>query len=68
MAYSKDNSLISVKVLPLPENRVRIDFQFSKPLKQLPASFITQKPPRLVLDFISTDMQIPSDQKTKLFN
>ncbi|HAT9430806.1 TPA: AMIN domain-containing protein, partial [Legionella pneumophila subsp. pneumophila] len=65
MAYPKDNSLISVKVLPLPENRVRIDFQFSKPLKQLPASFITQKPPRLVLDFISTDMQIPSDQKTK---
>ncbi|HAU1151023.1 TPA: type IV pilus secretin PilQ [Legionella pneumophila] len=65
MAYSKDNSLISVKVLPLPENRVRIDFQFSKPLKQLPASFITQKPPRLVLDFISTDMQIPADQKTK---
>lgn len=66
MAYSKDNSLISVKVLPLPENRVRIDFQFSKPLKQLPASFITQKPPRLVLDFISTDMQIPADQKTKI--
>ncbi|AMP90362.1 type IV pilus secretin PilQ [Legionella pneumophila] len=65
VAYSKDNSLISVKVLPLPENRVRIDFQFSKPLKQLPASFITQKPPRLVLDFISTDMQIPADQKTK---
>lgn len=65
MAYSKDNSLISVKVLPLPENRVRIDFQFAKPLKQLPASFITQKPPRLVLDFISTDMQIPSDQKMK---
>lgn len=65
MAYSKDNSLISVKVLPLPENRVRIDFQFSKPLKQLPASFITQKPPRLVLDFVSTDMQIPADQKTK---
>ncbi|CZI92779.1 Type IV pilus biogenesis and competence protein pilQ precursor [Legionella pneumophila] len=65
LAYSKDNSLISVQVLPLPENRVRIDFQFSKPLKQLPVSFITQKPPRLVLDFISTDMQIPSDQKTK---
>ncbi|MFO2967208.1 type IV pilus secretin PilQ [Legionella pneumophila serogroup 1] len=65
MAYSKDNSLISVKVLPLPENRVRIDFQFSKSLKQLPASFITQKPPRLVLDFVSTDMQIPADQKTK---
>ncbi|KGP64167.1 pilus assembly protein PilQ [Legionella norrlandica] len=65
VAYSKSNSLISVKILPLPENRVRIDFQFAKPLKQLPASFITQKPPRLVLDFISTDMQLPHEQKTK---
>ncbi len=65
MAFSKDNSLVSVKVIPLPEDRVRIDFQFTNPLKQLPASFITQKPARIVLDFINTDLQIPSDQKMK---
>ena len=64
-ASSKDNSLMSVKVIPLPENKVRIDFQFSKPLKQLPASFITQKPARLVLDFIDTELQMPADQKMK---
>lgn len=65
MAFSQDNSLTSVKVIPLPEDRVRIDFQFAHPLKQLPASFITQKPARIVLDFINTDMQLPPDQKMK---
>ncbi|KTD48266.1 type IV pilus secretin PilQ [Legionella quateirensis] len=65
VAFSQDNSLTSVKVIPLPEDRVRIDFQFAHPLKQLPASFITQKPARIVLDFINTDMQLPPDQKMK---
>lgn len=65
MAYSKDNSLLCVKVIPLPENRVRMDFQFSQPLKQLPASFITQKPARIVLDFIDTTLQLPAEQKVK---
>lgn len=65
MAFSQENSLTSVKVIPLPEDRVRIDFQFAHPLKQLPASFITQKPARIVLDFINTDMQLPPDQKMK---
>ena len=62
-AFSKDNSLMSVKIIPLPEDKVRIDFEFAKPLKQLPASFITQKPARLVLDFIDTDLQLPLEQK-----
>lgn len=62
-AFSKDNSLTSVKIIPLPEDRVRVDFQFAKPLKQLPASFVTQKPARIVLDFINTDMQLPPDQR-----
>jgi type IV pilus assembly protein PilQ len=65
LAFSKDNTLMSVKVIPLPENKVRIDFRFANPLKQLPASFITQKPARLVLDFINSDTQLPLDQKMK---
>lgn len=64
-AANPDNTLESVKVLPLPENRVRIDFQFAETLKQLPASFVTQKPARIVLDFINTKLQVPDDQKTK---
>lgn len=65
VVFSKDNSLLSMKVIPLPENKIRIDFQFAKPLKQLPASFITQKPARLVLDFINSDIQLSLDQKMK---
>ncbi len=64
-AFAKDNSLMSVKIIPLPEDKVRIDFQFAKTLKQLPASFITQQPPRLILDFINSDIQLPLEQKTQ---
>ncbi len=64
-AFAEDNSLVSVKVLPLPENRVRIDFVFAQPLKQLPASFITQKPARIVLDFINSGMKLPEEEKMK---
>ncbi len=65
MVLAKDNSLISIRPMSLPDNRMRIDFQFAKPLKQLPASFVTQKPPRIVLDFISTDLKVPKSEKTK---
>lgn len=65
---AKDNALVSVKVIPLPEDRLRIDFQFAKLLKQLPASFITQKPARLVLDFIDSKMQLPPEQKKQRIN
>ncbi|KTC65778.1 type IV pilus (Tfp) assembly protein PilQ [Legionella adelaidensis] len=52
------NSLIEVKVLPMPDNRVRIDFKFAQPVQQLPASFITQKPQRLILDFLNSNYQL----------
>jgi type IV pilus assembly protein PilQ len=68
VAFAKDNLLKSVKVIPLPEDRVRIDFHFSQPLKQLPASFITQKPARIVLDFIDTKMELDPEQKTQQIN
>ncbi len=68
MAFSKENSLVTVKAIPLPDDRLRIDFQFSEPLKQLPASFITQKPARIILDFIGTKMQLAPEQKTKKIN
>jgi len=55
---AKVNNLISVKVIPLPDNRVRIDFQFTDTLVNSPASFITQKPARLILDFIDTHNQL----------
>lgn len=56
--HAKENSLVAVKVLPLPDERVRIDFQFADHIEQLPASFITQKPPRLIFDFIQANNKI----------
>lgn len=49
----------------MPDHRVRIDFLFSKPIKQLPASFITQKPPRLVLDFIDSKLALNQADKNQ---
>lgn len=56
LVWAKDNTLLSVKSIALPDNRIRIDFCFSGPVKQLPASFVTQQPPRLVLDFINAEL------------
>lgn len=65
LAVAKENALVGVKVIPLPDNRIRIDFKFNQPLKQMPASFITQKPSRLVLDFVNSANQLPGDMRAK---
>lgn len=62
---AKNNNLVGVKILPLPDDRVRIDFQFSHKVNLLPASFITEKPVRLILDFINTNNQIDEMQGNK---
>lgn len=66
-ACAKENALLSVQVKPMPGSRVRIDFNFEHPIQQLPASFITQKPPRLILDFIQSAVRLnPSEQSKKI--
>lgn len=64
-AMADTNTMTGIKVIPLPDERVRVDFCFTSPLKNLPASFITQKPPRLVLDFIQTKMVINEKDKSR---
>ena len=49
----------------MPDNRIRFDFQFAEPIVQLPASFITQDPSRLVLDFINSTTQLDDTVKSK---
>lgn len=54
-SYAKietDNILMDVRVMTLPDKRLRVDFQFSRPIQQQPKSFMTKQPPRLVLDFL----------------
>ena len=66
-AQAKDNLLVDVKVKPMPDSRVRLDFKFQRPLAQQPASFVTQKPPRLVLDFVDSNMKLkPEDIAQKV--
>lgn len=61
--YAKENALTSLKIQPLPNNRLRMDFQFADVLKQEPASFITEKPARLVLDFINSTNQLDAESR-----
>ena len=65
MACAKENSLVDLKLRPMPNNRLRVDFQFSSDLKNVPASFITQKPPRLILDFIDINDKLTENLKSK---
>lgn len=65
LLYATENTLRDVKMIPLPDNRLRIDFYFTNPLKQDPASFITQEPPRLILDFINTTSKLPPNLQSK---
>ena len=63
---AKPNSLLAVKILPMPDNRVRLDFRFEHPLTQLPASFITQKPQRrLIIDFIDSGNLVDTPLQAK---
>jgi type IV pilus assembly protein PilQ len=63
--FAKENTLEEVKVLPLPDNRVRIVFLFKDILRQEPASFVTKKPARIVLDFLNTKDALSAIAKSK---
>ncbi|VEB34335.1 type IV pilus (Tfp) assembly protein PilQ [Legionella sainthelensi] len=65
VAFAQNNSLISVKVIPLPEEKLRIDFIFAHPLKKQPGSFVIENPARIVIDFVDANLQLPTEQKTK---
>lgn len=62
---AKDNPLLAIKIMPMPDNRVRLDFAYQNPIEQMPASFVTQEPPRLVLDFINSSIKMSDDLKSK---
>lgn len=68
LAFAKDNALVGVTIKPMPDDRMRLDFKFAHPIAQLPASFITQKPPRLVLDFIDSETKLNTAQLSKIIN
>lgn len=63
--FATSNALVGLKLRPLPDDRVRIDFQFEKEINVLPASFLTQKPPRLILDFLGSTNELDSALNSK---
>ncbi|WP_420795579.1 type IV pilus secretin PilQ [Legionella cincinnatiensis] len=65
MAFAQNNSLISVKVIPLPKEKLRMDFIFAHPIKQQPGCFVTENPARIVVDFVDAHLQLPTKQKIK---
>ena len=67
-AQATTNQVVGVKVLPLPDNRVRLIFQFTKKLKFKPASFVMKKPAMLVFDFLNMGLDVPSDNANKKVN
>lgn len=65
LLFPVSNTLTGVKVIPLPNDKVRVDFIFLKPLETTPASFITEKPFRVVLDFMDVNNDAPKEQLEK---
>lgn len=68
MVFAQNNTLIAVKIMPLPEDKVRIDFHFAKPLQQQPASLITHQSARIVFDFIAASVKLPPGQRAQQLN
>lgn len=60
-AQNLQNQLVGIKALPLPDNRVRIIFQFSSPVNKLPSSFTMKSPAMLVFDFADTANQLSAN-------
>ncbi len=63
--YAQDNRLIKINMIPLPDNRVRIDFCFEAPINSTPTSFVTENPQRLIFDFVQTKLTIPNKERIK---
>lgn len=67
-AFAAENRLLAVKPMALPDNRLRLDFQFEKPVEQMPPSFITEKPSRLIIDFVDATSALNTENAFKTIN
>ncbi len=65
MATSKPSELVGVKVLPLPDNRVRVLFQLTAPVTKKPTSFTMKSPAKLIMDFSALKNGMPSGEHHK---
>ena len=63
-----DNKIIGVQILPLPNDSVRLTFQFDKPLTRKPANFTIKDPAKLIFDFPKFGQNMPTDGLNKKIN
>ncbi len=61
-ALEKSTGLVGIKVLPLPDSRVRMLFQFDASLREKPTAFTMNFPAKLVLDFKQIKNEMPQDK------
>lgn len=52
-------ALQAVKYVPLPDNKLQIQFSFSQPVKEPPVGFVLRNPDRIVLDFKGATNRLP---------
>ncbi|GAB4393142.1 MAG: type IV pilus secretin PilQ [Gammaproteobacteria bacterium] len=56
---TQTNALVQMGSHALPADEVRIDLQFSHPIKQPPKSFVLKQPtPKIILDFVGVRNQV----------
>ncbi|MFY7697917.1 MAG: type IV pilus secretin PilQ [Legionella sp.] len=67
-SHANTNSLLDIKLVSMPDNRLKIDFQFERRLIKNPSSFSTEDPKRLVVDFINCNDASDARLKSKRVN
>lgn len=65
IVFAKENHLLNIKMVPLSDNRLRVDFCFEDILKDKPKNFMTRQPPRIILDFLQTRLNVPDNEKAQ---
>lgn len=63
-AWAGENQLLNIKHRLLPDNRVRMDFQFAQIIENPPVVSLTEKPASMTIDFLS--MQSTMSEKDKM--
>lgn len=68
VVYAKTNTLVGLKVLPLPNNKLRVEFEFKDNLAKKPSDFLMKSPATLIYDFVDMQSGLPEADTHKSVN
>ena len=60
--------LTRIKFFPLPDKRVQLNLAFNRPVRNLPTSFFTETPPRIVFDFANVGTHLAPAARRRLID